>query len=58
MQHEKKNSIRRLYEIIDIFYLNDCLEDEFTAAEEQENIQTIDDLVSYFEEELSYWSDN
>lgn len=55
---QNKNSIRRLYEIIDIFYLNDCLEDEFTAAEDQGDIKTIDDLVEYFEDELRNWSDN
>ncbi|WP_161629318.1 hypothetical protein [Thermoanaerobacterium aotearoense] len=53
-----KNAIKRLYEIIDIFCLSDCLKDEFEAAAEEEDINTIDDLVEYFEQELRYWSDN
>lgn len=57
-QPKSRELIRRLYEIINVFCLNDCLEVEFEAAEEQEDLNTINDLVEYFEEELRYWSDN
>ncbi len=53
------NSILRLLELIKIYNDQGVLDDEFNhfAAQEEENIETIDELVYVMEEEISYWDE-
>lgn len=54
-QAKSEESIKKLYKLIEIFVKNDCLEQVFENASEQGDINTINDLITYFEEELCYW---
>ncbi|MCO1599841.1 hypothetical protein [Desulfosporosinus nitroreducens] len=64
IQHEKKLAIRqtnsrllRLLELINIYsQAEGVLKSEFEAfAEYEEPIETVEDLISAMEEEMSYW---
>ena len=56
---EEKTGILRLLELIEIYSKAGVLKDEFEAfaADKDNPIETIDDLIESMESEMSYWDE-